>query len=191
MTASPSIVLASLSRRASRLRAGRSDPFEIMLQLRGRWRGPGSPRIHLREGTRLQEGNLNLPYATDPLLSQQLDLPNCYPLRWRRATPLRSPRGHTLHLSLLRGHLPRPVPRVHNQTGQPPRRSPRSLLLRSRIPLQRRLLSPSSTQQTQKRLGTRRGGSEQRRIYALPHGIRTNPAKGHIGVLYRRAFRPG
>ena len=191
MTASPSIVLASLSRQASRLRAGRSDHFETMPQARGRWRGPGSLRIPLKEGTRLQEFTLNLPYATDPILPQQPDLPNCHPLRRRRATPLRSPRGHTLHLSLLRRRLPRPVPRVHHQTSQPPRGSPRSLLLRPRIPLQRRLLSPPSTQQTQKRVGARRGGGEQHGINALPHGMPTNAAERHTGVLHGRTLRLG
>lgn len=156
MTASLSIVLASLF-----LQASRSDPSETMLQLRRRWRGPGSLRIHLREGTRLQTSSLHLQYATDHVLLQQPDLTNRHPLRRRRATPLRSPRRHPLHLSLLRRHLSRPVPRVHHQTSQPPRGTSRSLLLRPRIPLQRRLLSSPSTQQTQKCVGARTDGGEE------------------------------
>ena len=54
MTASPSIVLASRFPQASR-----SAPSETMLQLPRRWRGPGSMKIRLREGTQLQPSSLH------------------------------------------------------------------------------------------------------------------------------------
>ena len=95
----------------------------------------------------------SLDKDSDYILLQQPDLTNRHTLRRCRATPLRSPRRHPLHLSLLRRHLPRPVPRVGQQTSQSPGRTPRSLLLRPRIPLQGRLLSSPSTQQTQKCVG--------------------------------------
>lgn len=126
-------------------------------------------------------------------LLQQPDLPHCHPLRRRRATPLRSPRRHPLHLPLLRRHLPGPIPRVLHQTSQPTRRTPRSLLLRPRIPLQRRLLPPAPAQQASKRMGARSPGVGKRYDGndGLPPLKRTAAAERHAGVLHGRAVRAG
>lgn len=187
MTASRSIVPASLF-----LPASRNDHFETMLQLPRRWRGPGRLRTHLREGTQLSPPNSISKTVLTMIPLQQPDLTYRHPLCRRRATPLRSPRRHPLHLSLLRRHLPRPVPRIQHQTSQPPRRTPRSLLLRARIPLQRRLLPPPPAQQTQKRVGARSdGGRKPHGIDSLPHGLRTDAAERHAGVLHGRAIRAG
>lgn len=77
---------------------------------------------------------------------QYIDLADHHHLRRLRTETLRRTRRHSLVIPIFRCHMPWTVSRVCLETGQPPGRLARGLLLRARVPLQRGLLSTTAPQ---------------------------------------------
>lgn len=99
-------------------------------------------------------------------------LPRCHPPCRPRKAPVRCTRSRPQRITVLRKQVPgantqsahkispQPTP---GQTHRASRRTTRSALLRTRVPLQRRLLSTTPTQPTAPNMGTRRRRNRCRR----------------------------
>ena len=149
-----------------------SGRFGIMLLPQESPRRRRSPRVppeprKSRVGSEEGCENLDLMDLQEPHLTYN------YSVCWTRAETFRCTRRHTVDLTFLRGYMPWAISRVCLQANKPPRRDTRDFFIRSRVPVQRGLLSSLAAQQTPQRLGAGRCGREQR--WSRSDGINSIP----------------